>query len=86
MSTIEVLLYTKQECGLCDEAKAVLHQVMAGVPDARLREVDIASDPALMERFAMEIPVVFINGKKRFKYRVEAARLAAWLAEEANSP
>jgi len=36
-----------------------------------LREVDILEDPEAHERFKEEIPVVFINGKKAFKYRLD---------------
>ncbi len=66
---IEVTLYGKAECCLCDEAKAVLRRVMAAYP-AVLREVDIMSDPGLQARFGEEIPVVFVDGRKAFKFRV----------------
>jgi len=66
---IEVTLYGKAECCLCDEAKAVLRRVVAAYP-AALREVDIMSDPGLQARFGEEIPVVFVDGRKAFKFRV----------------
>ncbi len=66
---IEILLYGKPDCCLCDEAKAVIRRVAAGYPVA-LREVDIASDPELHARFGGEVPVVFVDGRKAFKFRL----------------
>lgn len=66
---IEITLYGKPDCCLCDEAKAVLRRVAAGFPAAVL-EVNIATDPALQARFGEEIPVVFVDGRKAFKFRV----------------
>lgn len=67
--SIDVTLYGKAECCLCDEAKVVLQRVVAAYP-AVLREVDIMSDPDLEARFGGEIPVVFVDGRKAFKFRV----------------
>jgi len=66
----EVVLYTRAGCHLCDEAKHVLR-------DARVAfsQVDIDGDPTLRERFNEEVPVVFIDGRKAFKYRVDPREL-----------
>ena len=37
-----------------------------------LEEVNIDTDQALKERYGWEIPVIFINGVKAFKYRLTA--------------
>lgn len=37
-----------------------------------LEEINIESDAALRELYGWEIPVVFINGHKAFKYRLTA--------------
>jgi hypothetical protein len=66
---IEVTVYGKAECCLCDEAKTVLRRVLATYP-AVLREVDILSDPALRAQFEEQIPVVFVEGRKAFKFHV----------------
>jgi hypothetical protein len=39
-----------------------------------LREVNIAEEVALLAQYETEIPVVFINGRKAFKYRVDAKK------------
>ncbi len=66
---IEITLYGKPDCCLCDEAKAVLGRV-APAYAAAVREVSVASDPELQARFGDEIPVVFVDGRKAFKFRV----------------
>jgi len=54
---LNVTLYTRVGCKLCDEVKAELHELQAQYPH-RLVEVDIDSDAALVESFGLEIPVV----------------------------
>ncbi len=54
---LNVTLYTRKGCKLCDEVKAELNDLQAKYPH-RLAEVNIESDAALMENFALEIPVV----------------------------
>ena len=66
----EVVLYTRAGCHLCDEAKEQIRRVQAQAPFVFL-EVDIDLDPDLRERYNEEVPVVFINGKKAFKYRID---------------
>lgn len=67
-----VILYTRPGCHLCEEAKAEM--LAAGCSDEYiLEEVNIETDTALKELYGWEIPVVFINGVKAFKYRLTAA-------------
>ena len=66
----EVVLYTRAGCPLCDEAKEEIRRAQAAAPFA-FREVDIDRDPELRERYNEEVPVVFIGGKKAFKYRID---------------
>jgi glutaredoxin len=71
-------LYSKPGCHLCDEMKQVIDTVRARVPLA-IEVVDISSDPALADRYGLEIPVLLIDGKKAAKYRVTEADLEARL-------
>ena len=66
----EVVLYTRAGCHLCDEAKEQIRRVLAQAPFA-FHEVDIDLDPELRERYNEKVPVVFINGEKAFKYRID---------------
>lgn len=71
---IQVELYTRKECGLCDEAKAVLDRVRSQRP-FHLVVVDVDQDAALAERYGLEVPVVLIEGRKAFKYHVDEHEL-----------
>ena len=60
---IEVTLYRKPGCGLCDHAEAALARIAKKVP-LRVVLVDIDSDPALQARYFLEIPVVTVRGRE----------------------
>lgn len=71
-----VEIYSRPDCHLCEVAKAVIATVQTGAqPPFELREIDISDDPELEQRFGLEIPVVFIAGRKAFKYRVDEDEL-----------
>lgn len=58
---IEVTLYRKPGCGLCDQAEAMLARIGQRLPIA-VSLVDIDSDPVLQARYFLEIPVVAVGG------------------------
>jgi len=70
----EVVIYSRPGCHLCDEAKEVIKRVAARIP-ITLHEVNIDNDSDARARFNEEIPVIFIDGKKAFKYRIEESEL-----------
>ena len=76
---VVVELYTKEECALCRQMKTVIDRVRADYPLA-LREIDIGSDPLLLARYAEEVPVLFLDGRKAFKFRTSEAALRRRLA------
>ncbi|WP_394218477.1 glutaredoxin family protein [Halobacillus trueperi] len=59
----EVILYVKENCGLCDEVKDLL-----SLFDVRVVLVDIESDPEWLEKYMLEIPVLKI-GEEELDYR-----------------
>ena len=67
-------IYSRPGCHLCDEMKAIVAQVARTVSLA-VEEVDISSDPELERRYGLEIPVLFVEGKKVAKYRIDEAEL-----------
>ncbi|MDF1564951.1 MAG: redoxin domain-containing protein [Deltaproteobacteria bacterium] len=75
---IRLDLYTKDDCGLCEEMKAVIEEVGREIP-LRLVEHDITADPELFERYRLEIPVLHVDGHRAFKYRLDAPALRARL-------
>ncbi|MFL5310468.1 MAG: glutaredoxin family protein [Myxococcales bacterium] len=75
----EVVLYTKAGCCLCDDAKEALRAARAEV-EFTLREVDIESDRELYEAHRNDVPVIEIDGRRAFKYRVTAQMLVERLS------
>jgi len=82
---IPVTIYSRPGCHLCDEMKAVVKQVGATVPLA-LDEIDISTDPELERVYGLEIPVLFVAGKKVAKYRVGEQELRRILATKEGTP
>jgi glutaredoxin len=78
---LTLTLYSRPECCLCEEMKAVLAQVRQDIL-FDLAEIDISTDPTLEARFGQEIPVLFVNGRKAFKYRLTAGELRRKLGRE----
>jgi glutaredoxin len=62
----EVIVYSRTGCHLCDDALALLrrHGLKPSV-------VDIDADPQLRERYNVCVPVVVIDGRERFRGRVD---------------
>ncbi len=54
--------------------KEVLREVSQETPFG-LEEIDIDRSADLEEKFGQEVPVLFIDGRKAFKYRVTAGEL-----------
>jgi len=74
-----VVLYGKEDCHLCDEARAVLERVRVDVP-FDLVERDIEQDDALHRRYLERIPVVEMAGEEAFEFFVDEAELRRRLA------
>ena len=70
----QVLLYTRERCSLCEKAKAVILAVRREIP-FEFREVDIGWSGDLYEDYKHDIPVIEVDGKRAFKYRVEISEL-----------
>jgi glutaredoxin len=69
----KIIVYSKKECHLCDQAKDVLLAYRNWLPE--FEEVDITKDPELMKQFAEQIPVVKIDGQVRFRGQVNEVLL-----------
>jgi glutaredoxin len=65
----KLTLYSRQGCGLCDEMKEVIRTVASEIP-IEMEEIDIDGSPELRAKFGDEVPVLFIDGRKAFKYRL----------------
>lgn len=72
---MNVVLYTRAGCHLCDEAAQTLRD--HGLTAER---VDVDAHPALRERYNECVPVVEIDGKVRFRGRIDAVLLRRLIA------
>jgi glutaredoxin len=59
---MQVVLYTRVGCHLCDDAKALL--VRHGLSP---QEIDIDQQPDLLQQYNECVPVVVIDGRVRFR-------------------
>ena len=74
MPVIDIVVLSRRGCHLCEEMIAVVEEVIAGQP-VRLEVRDIDADEALRARYDHEVPVLLIDGRLAFKYRVGAGEL-----------
>jgi glutaredoxin len=70
-----ILLYSREGCHLCDIAADVLSRNLLSFD-----VVDIDADPTLRERYNECVPVVVIDGRERFRGRVDELLLRRLLA------
>jgi hypothetical protein len=68
---LDVTLYTRPGCHLCDEMKAQVAPLIRRA-GARLREVNIDADEMLRERYNLEVPVLLLGARKIAKYHLDA--------------
>jgi glutaredoxin len=66
---IEVKLYTRQSCPLCDKAANFLRSQERSWPLA-VASVDIDTDPQLQHMYGNCVPVIMVNGKLRFRGQI----------------
>jgi glutaredoxin len=70
----QVVLFGRQGCCLCDDARDVLMRVRTEQPFA-FEERDIESDDALLRAYLERIPVVTIDGVEAFELFVDETEL-----------
>jgi glutaredoxin len=75
MMISNAILYTRSGCHLCDDAAAALRR--QGVA---FEIVNIDEDDALRARYDECVPVVVIDGKERFRGRVDEVLLRRLIA------
>jgi hypothetical protein len=68
-----MVLYTKPGCLLCEEAVHVLGAYRPYLPEMNV--VEISADPALQSRYGGCVPVVEIDGRKRFTGQINEVLL-----------
>jgi glutaredoxin len=71
----KVILYTRDGCHLCDEAAVLLAR-----HGLSFEQIDVDQDPAIRRRYDQCVPVVVIDGRERFRGRVDERLLRRLLA------
>ncbi len=71
-----ITFYTRENCGLCDEAMEVVERVRVAAP-FELVVIDLDRDASNEKKKAYDwdIPVIEIDGRKMMKHRFDEARL-----------
>ena len=86
----DLVLYTRAECALCDEAREAIELTLAdrrerGLPVPELVERDIEADPELQRRFLERIPAVEL-GNRRVEVVVTVGKMRRLLREALDEP
>ncbi|MDH4112309.1 MAG: glutaredoxin family protein [Actinomycetota bacterium] len=72
---MQVTLYTRPGCHLCDDARAVVLAEREQTPFS-FEEVDIEGSDVLLAEYGIRIPVIVVDGEEAFEYTVEADAFA----------
>jgi glutaredoxin len=78
---VNLVLYTREGCHLCDEARERILTLRDSDGGFELREIDIDTDDELHARFLERIPVVEVDGDIVAELDIDPAALHAALAE-----
>ncbi|MCX9013077.1 MAG: glutaredoxin family protein [Candidatus Methanoperedens sp.] len=71
---INITIYSKKDCHLCDIARETLLKVRQELPFS-LTEIDIEGDVKAFEKYKYLIPVIEIDGEKTFNYSIDETEL-----------
>jgi glutaredoxin len=81
---LDVTLYSRPGCHLCEAAKAAIDPLLAEF-GATLHEINIDGDAVLTERYGWDIPVLFVGARKAAKHRINVRQLRRQLKEARES-
>jgi glutaredoxin len=77
---LKVILYTREDCGLCEETEDLLRRAHKLIHFDLVR-VYIDNDKELRELYGDRVPVVTVDGKEVASAPVDEASLMAALAQ-----
>jgi hypothetical protein len=79
---LQVQMLTRSGCHLCEEAWQQL-EIARKRHGFTLNAVDVDADPDLVSKYGNCVPVVLVNGKVRFRGRINPVLLTRLLHAEA---
>lgn len=74
-----VIMYSRKGCHLCEVVKESLDK-LSRRGGFIWSEIDVDTDVTLRREFNDQVPVVFIDGRKAFKYRMDEREFLRKLA------
>ncbi|TNJ36611.1 MULTISPECIES: glutaredoxin family protein [Prosthecochloris] len=77
---MRVTVYGKPGCHLCEEVMPVIER-LRGEYGFVLEEIDVTRDAELQERYRYQIPVICVDGREAFRYRVDEQEFMRLLDE-----
>ena len=80
MTPPAVILYSRRDCHLCEQAAQQLRALSPAFGLA-LRTIDVDADPALQRRYGDRVPVVALRGRELIAAPFDTAALRAALTE-----
>jgi glutaredoxin len=75
----QVIVYSRKGCHLCEIVKESLSKLQKR-GGFTWHEIDVDSDTESRRLYSDEVPVVFINGRKAFKYHMDEQEFLQRLA------
>jgi predicted thioredoxin/glutaredoxin len=74
-----LLLVQRHDCALCEEMLAALTQLGRSVPLPPVEVVDVDSDPQLLRRHGLDVPVLLLDGTVVCRHRLDRDELTRLL-------
>jgi glutaredoxin len=74
-----VVVYSRKGCHLCEVVKESLHK-LSRRGGFTWQEIDVDTDVELRREYNDQVPVVFNDGRKAFKYRMDEREFLRRLA------
>ena len=73
---VEIRIYSRANCHLCEEAKSTIERVRKDVDvPVTIDEIDVDKDETLRAEYGDRVPYICIDGRPTFKYEVDEAEL-----------
>ena len=85
MNEFTVTVIGREGCHLCDDATAIIEEVLRDFPSGTLVHKSLDDHPELEAPYSDKIPVVLIDGKEYAHWRVHPDRLRKTLLDLASA-
>ena len=86
MAPVRLTLVQRHGCELCEQMRADLERFGRAHPLPPLEALDVDSDPQLLRRHGLHVPVLLVDGSVVCRHRLDAAELARLLKAPAAAP